>query len=204
MFYSLKQATTKLLQPLLKFLMNFHPDTLTAASFIFSLCSGLCFLLSTIPGLLILAIPFILLRMAMNVLDGMLARQKGIFGPKGEAFSEMTDRFSDLALLLGITFSGYTDKILGLSATISVLIVSYIGILAKAVGANRQFGGFMGKVDRMVYMILAAIIQFIVIRLKITLPIFNLLMAFFIFGSIVTFIQRAFSINKELDRKGRA
>lgn len=203
MFYNLKHASAKLLHPLLKFLINFHPNTLTSASLIFSLFAGLCFFLSKIPGFLILAIPFILLRMAMNVLDGMLARQKGISGPEGEVFSEMTDRFSDLALLMGITFSGYTNNILGLSATISILIVSYMGILGKAVGANRQFGGFLGKVDRMVYMSLAAIMQFILIRLKIILPIFNFLMMFFIFGSIITFIQRVLNIYKELDKKGK-
>lgn len=203
MFYNLKQATAKLLHPLLKFLIKFHPDTLTGASLIFSLSAGLCFFLSKKPIFLILAIPFILLRMAMNVLDGMLARQKNISSPKGEAFSELVDRFSDLALLLGITFSGYPDKLLGLSATISMLMVSYIGILGKAVGANRQFGGFLGKVDRMVYMILASIIQFTLVRLKIILPIFNYLMVFFIFGSLITFIQRSLNIYKELDKKGK-
>lgn len=203
MFYNFKQATAKLLHPLLKFLINFHPHTLTTTSLIFSLCAGLCFFFSNRPIFLILAIPFILLRMAMNVLDGMLARQKGISGPKGEAFSELIDRFSDLALLMGITFSGYPNRILGLLTIVSILMVSYIGILGKAVGANRQFGGLLGKVDRMVYMSLAAIIQFILIRLEIILPIFNFLMIFFIFGSIITFIQRALNIYKELDKKGK-
>ena len=70
--YELRKAGRILLKPVLKVFVKFHPDVLTWFSLIFAISTGLCYYFGKNRILLLIAIPLILLRMAMNVLDGMV------------------------------------------------------------------------------------------------------------------------------------
>jgi phosphatidylglycerophosphate synthase len=193
------------LKPFVKVLKRSDPDFLTLLGLAFSLIAGWCFALSENRIMLLAAIPCILLRMAFNVLDGMVARQSGKVSAHGEAWAEFSDRLSDTGIFLGVAVSPYCSRELGLSAVIMVLLVSYVGILGKAVGAERQFGGIMGKVDRLILaMAFGAAIYFFP-QPWIFLPggakNFDCLMVVFIGGGAITIVQRWRIIVKQLSKK---
>ncbi|MFH0838775.1 MAG: CDP-alcohol phosphatidyltransferase family protein [Candidatus Omnitrophota bacterium] len=154
--YSIKPAFRKFLRPCLTVLKPVHPDVLTWSAFFISVIAGISFYFSKSFPVLFLIIPILLfVRLALNALDGMLAIETNKARPQGEVLNELLDRYSDIAVLLGVLFSNLLyNKLLGIFAIISILLASYTGILGKAVGTKRQYGGIMGKADRMIWFII--------------------------------------------------
>jgi phosphatidylglycerophosphate synthase len=72
--------------------------------------------------------------------------------------TEMSDRMADIAIFLGLTFSPLVDKVLGLLAIICILMVSFVGILGKAVGTERVRAGVLGKTERMIFLMVACLL----------------------------------------------
>jgi len=96
---------------------------------------------------LLLPIMF-LLRMAMNAVDGMLAREFGQQSPLGAYLNELTDVISDIALYLPFAFvAPFGPWSVGLVIAASC-ISEMAGALAPMVGAARRYDGPMGKSDR--------------------------------------------------------
>jgi CDP-diacylglycerol--glycerol-3-phosphate 3-phosphatidyltransferase len=100
------------------------------------------------------ALPFLLLpltlflRMALNAIDGMMAREHGQASPAGAMLNELSDVLADAALYLPFAF------VAGLNAPLVVLIV-LLGIVAEMTGAlgpvlgtERRYDGPFGKSDR--------------------------------------------------------
>ena len=98
--------------------------------------------------------PFLLLpvwlpaRMAMNAIDGMLAREFGQSSAVGAYLNELSDIFSDAALYLPFAFVApfgpWSVGVVILAACISEMA----GALGPLVGAPRRYDGPMGKSDR--------------------------------------------------------
>ena len=87
-------------------------------------------------------------RMALNAMDGMLAREFGHKSPLGAYLNELTDVISDAALFLpfaGIApFSGFSIGTVIVLAALSEMA----GVVAATTGASRRYDGPMGKSDR--------------------------------------------------------
>jgi CDP-diacylglycerol---glycerol-3-phosphate 3-phosphatidyltransferase len=133
-------------------------DSLTAAALVVSLCCGLFLALGGIleePVLWLLVPPLALVRLALNALDGSLARRRGTDRPFGEVINEMGDRLSDAALLGPLAFAGPAP--LALIALVATLIASTAGLLGRALLGERISGGPMGKADRVAAISLAAL-----------------------------------------------
>lgn len=157
--YNIKPWFREQLQPLIKLLWNVHPDVLTWSALGLSIVSGvLLFNSYDHPFLAVLVVPLLFARLALNALDGMLAQQTGKARPAGEILNEVSDRLADVAIFLGLTLSPAVDKTWGLLSIISILIVSYVGILGKAVAGERVYIGVLGKADRMIYLMIACLI----------------------------------------------
>ncbi|MFQ5796486.1 MAG: CDP-alcohol phosphatidyltransferase family protein [Candidatus Bipolaricaulia bacterium] len=211
--YQLKPAFRKRLRPLLKRLRGVHPDWLTGAALAVSLIAGALIYASRYPGflfLLLLVPPLLFVRLALNALDGMLATETGTARPQGEILNELFDRLADVAILLGAVFSDHSIRWLGLLAIVAVLLVSYAGILGKAAGASRQYGGPLGKADRMVYLMVACAAQFAlsasgretVLIFDARSSVFDLVWIWFLLGAVWTVLQRSFDAWKELGNDG--
>ncbi len=86
-----------------------------------------------------------LVRMALNAIDGMMARQLQMQSRLGTYLNEMGDMVSDLFLYLpfAIAFPWLMGSVIALS-----LFSEVAGILAVAIGAERRYDGPMGKSDR--------------------------------------------------------
>ncbi|MBT0963876.1 CDP-alcohol phosphatidyltransferase family protein [Denitromonas iodatirespirans] len=91
---------------------------------------------------------WLFLRMALNAIDGMLAREHGQKSTLGAYLNELTDVISDAALYLPFAFVAPFGG-LGVGTVIWLAAVSEMaGALGPMVGASRRYEGPMGKSDR--------------------------------------------------------
>jgi CDP-diacylglycerol---glycerol-3-phosphate 3-phosphatidyltransferase len=148
--YQLKPAFQNLLRPIVQWLANIGTtaNQVTIAAACLSICGGGAIIWQ--HSLLILLPPLLLLRMMLNAIDGMLAREHQMKTPFGAILNELGDVISDAALYLPF---GLLPGVSGALVTILVLlaIISELaGVLGLTVGSQRQYDGPMGKSDRAV------------------------------------------------------
>jgi len=203
--YDIKPRFRQLLIPIADRLAWLHPDCITIAGLGASVLAFLClFGASTQPWLLLLVPWWLFVRIACNALDGLVAQRTGKARPFGEVLNEGTDRLADILLLLGLGIMPWASFPLAALATIAVLMSSYVGILGKAVGVNREYGGVLGKADRMLWMGLTALIVWKMGGAPICITgfefrsAFDLMLALFVPLAMVTACQRFVRIRTRL------
>lgn len=149
--YRIKPAFQKLLLPVLRALhrMGVTANQITTASILLSLLIGIAFWFGEYNSLLFLALPIgLFLRMALNALDGMMARHYDQGSKKGEVLNETGDIVSDLFVFFPLLLYE-KEAIFMLVAFISLSILNeFVGLLAKVVSGERRYDGPMGKSDR--------------------------------------------------------
>ena len=99
-------------------------------------------------GVLLCGLPAVLLvRMALNAVDGMLAREHGQATLAGAKLNEIGDVVSDLALYLplALVFDPGWPVVLAASAGV---LAEFAGVTALAHGGRRRYDGPLGKSDR--------------------------------------------------------
>jgi phosphatidylglycerophosphate synthase len=209
--YDVKPRFRALLQGLVPALKPVHPDWITLAGLGCSVLAAVLFQTADQRRWLFLVIPLLLLlRITLNALDGMVAQATGKARPFGEVLNEVTDRLSDVAIILGIAISPLSSLTWGTPAAVAVLLSSYVGILGKAVGAGRQYGGILGKADRMLYLGLVCIVANFVGNPTLFRPrgipitLFDCLLLEFALAGVITSIQRVSAIHRALAPAARA
>jgi len=187
--YATKSKWQKALQPFVDFCVarRVHPDTFIYAALVLSLLAGLAlYLAGANPAWLWLAIPCVLVRLLLNLMDGQVARALGIASTWGEAQNEFGDRLADALIFLGLGLGGYADPRLTLLALTLILCVSYLGILGKAVGGARVYGGVFGKGDRMISLALFSLYP----AFTGDLSAYNYYLIFAALAALITILQR--------------
>lgn len=165
---------------------NVHPDVITFSGVVCAGLMGASLALSARWSLLLMAVaPFAIGRLAANALDGLVARRTGMARPLGEVFNECCDRFADTLVFVGLAFNSGVFAPLAWGTLVLILLNSYLGIVAKAAGGKRQYGGLLAKADRMIYMA-----AFSPVPLFFGTPAWNWLLLAFIPATIITIIQR--------------
>ena len=196
--YSIKPKFQQFLSPLNNFLIKnkVHPTIINISALIISILAGVAFYYSAQYPFLLLYIPIMaFVRTALNALDGMVARELKVKNMQfGEVLNEFFDRISDASIFLGIAFSGYVSIGLGVIVLVIILLNSYLSIVSKAAGGSRQYGGFMGKADRMIYV---AIMAGVILLLN-NFSIANYFVMFIGIGTLVTMFERFMTIKSEL------
>jgi CDP-diacylglycerol--glycerol-3-phosphate 3-phosphatidyltransferase len=98
--------------------------------------------------------PFLLLpitlfvRMALNALDGMMAREHGMASPAGAVLNELSDVVSDAALYLPFALVAGVNAALVVLVVILAVIGEMAGALGPLLGGPRRYDGPLGKSDR--------------------------------------------------------
>jgi CDP-diacylglycerol--glycerol-3-phosphate 3-phosphatidyltransferase len=149
--YQLKPKFQQLLHPVLGTLARcgVTPNQVTLLAMALSLGYGAALAWQPQRMGLWLGLPFfLLLRMALNAIDGMLATSTGNKTPLGAVLNEMGDQVSDVALYLPFALLPAMSAPLALLAVILALLAEFAGVLALGVGVARRFDGPMGKSDR--------------------------------------------------------
>jgi phosphatidylglycerophosphate synthase len=86
--------------------------------------------------------------MALNAIDGMMARELGMSTQLGAVLNELGDAVSDLALYLPLAFVYEPSRWPVIAFSIGAVLTEFSGVLGRALGASRHYEGPMGKSDR--------------------------------------------------------
>ncbi len=162
--YQFKPKFQELLFPVLHFLHKhkISANQITMGAIIWSaLLGALLFLSPAHPVYMIFVAVGLLIRMALNALDGMMARTYNQQSKKGEILNEMGDILSDTFIfcgLFGFYFGHHTFLFLFI---IMSVINEFAGVLAKTVSGARRYDGPMGKSDRALFIGLWCILYFL-------------------------------------------
>ncbi|MDB5893748.1 MAG: CDP-alcohol phosphatidyltransferase [Rhodoferax sp.] len=149
--YQLKPRFQLLLRPALAALARagVSPNQVTVAAMVLSVAYGAALALHPDDARLWAGLaPFLLVRMALNAIDGMLASHTGQKSRLGALLNEMGDQVSDVALALPFALAAGIVAPLVVVLVVAGLLVEFAGVLALQVGAARRFDGPLGKSDR--------------------------------------------------------
>jgi CDP-diacylglycerol--glycerol-3-phosphate 3-phosphatidyltransferase len=149
--YQFKPRFQQGLLPLVNQLAQWQvtPNAVTIAAILLSAGMGTAIACFPVSPWVLLSLPVVLLvRMALNAIDGMLARNYNLSTPLGCLLNELGDVLSDIALYLPFSL------IPGISApwivciVLLTLLTEMVGVLGQAIADRRIYSGPMGKSDR--------------------------------------------------------
>lgn len=149
--YDLKPRFQALLRPLIAKLAGWGctPNLVTSVALVLSLVVGLAILLQhDRPAILLLLPVWLFLRMALNAIDGMMARELNMKSTLGAILNESGDVVSDLALYLPLAVVDPPSLWWIIAFSFGAVLTEFCGVLAQALGAGRHYEGPMGKSDR--------------------------------------------------------
>ena len=209
---SLRPKIQWILTPIAKFFSRIPvtPNGWTIVSLFCAFGAGVAFAF----GKPLLGVILVLLNAFFDVLDGALARYMNKANPIGDYLDHVFDRYADCAIVIGILVWGIMGTnawtcpvpawVIGIFAITGVLLSSYMGTQAQAVGLKRNYGGVLGRADRLILLIVLGVAEFIYPN-----PIFLglsflgwLLVIYGVLGHI-TAIQRFVMGVRDLKREGR-
>lgn len=148
--YALKPGFQSLLRPVVNTLarIGVTANQVTVFAVLLSLAAG-ALIAFTRGGRALLVLPAVLLlRMALNAMDGMLAREHNQKSPLGAILNELGDVVSDAALYLPLSMVPGFDARLIVAIAILSILTEMTGVVAVQIGASRRYDGPLGKSDR--------------------------------------------------------
>jgi CDP-diacylglycerol--glycerol-3-phosphate 3-phosphatidyltransferase len=149
--YQLKPAFQGLLRPLVLVLaragVTANQVTVLAATLSVLLGIGVALWPSCRLGWLLLPV-LLFVRMALNAIDGMLAREHDMKSPLGAFLNELGDVVSDAALYLPFALLPSVSSWLAVLAVVAAMLTEFTGVVAIQAGATRRYDGPLGKSDR--------------------------------------------------------
>ncbi|OGX11047.1 MAG: hypothetical protein A2351_08705 [Omnitrophica bacterium RIFOXYB12_FULL_50_7] len=161
--YDLKPRFQNLLRPLLRGLVAWKitPNMVTVLALMGSILIGL--LVGAHPGsspwLLLLPV-WLFMRMALNAIDGMMAREFNLSSNLGAVLNELGDVLSDICLYLPLAWINERAGLGVIFFVVGAILTEFCGVLGKALGATRHYEGPMGKSDRAFFVGLLATLTF--------------------------------------------
>lgn len=149
--YDVKKQFQNLLRPVVDGLhkTGIRPNHLTLLALSASILAGTApfFAVNDVRWLLVLP-PWLFLRMALNAMDGMLAREHNLATPLGGILNEVGDVMADLALYLPLAFFRPEAALPIAAFNFAAMLTEFCGLLGPALGVSRRYNGPMGKSDR--------------------------------------------------------
>ena len=159
--YDLKPRFQALLRPIVIYFAEkgYTPNQITWAALILSLIAGGLIVLTVGARGALILVPFVLfIRMALNAIDGMLAKEHQMQSDGGAILNEMSDVVSDVALYLPFALIPGVSAVWVVLFVITAIFTEMAGVLGWAVKQDRRYDGPMGKSDRAFVMGLIALL----------------------------------------------
>jgi len=198
--YELKPAFQNLLRPVCNTLARagITANQVTIAAVLLSLGVGTLVVHLRDERWVLLLVPAALfLRMALNAIDGMLAREHGMQSALGGILNELGDVISDAALYLPFgPLAGVSPHAVGAVVLLGVL-GEMTGVVAVQIGASRRYDGPMGKSDRAFVFGLLALLLGLGVPAG---PWVNIALTVVALLGAITIVNRARNALRELDK----
>lgn len=207
--HQLKYPYRDLIRPVVKHLLFINPNFISFLALIVAFATGYCLYAGySCPKMFIYAIILVFVRMTLNTMDGVIAIEREQDNKIcGKVMNALPDRYADLFVLSGIALSPLVNDFLGLLGLCTVVLVSYSGILGKALGVTWQGYGPLDKVERFFWLLIATFLQYkacVSGNPTVQVSIFNLsylemlMIIFFVLGQI-TVLRRYWGIKREVN-----
>jgi CDP-diacylglycerol---glycerol-3-phosphate 3-phosphatidyltransferase len=148
--YGLKPRFQSLLRPLTNALARagVSANQVTLSAMVTSLAAGAVIFYSRSQRALLLLPIILFVRMALNAIDGMLAREHNQKTALGATLNELGDVISDSALYLPLAIIPGFDPALVILIVLCAVFTEMTGVIGVQIGASRRYDGPMGKSDR--------------------------------------------------------
>jgi archaetidylinositol phosphate synthase len=131
------------------------PNILTIAALVASAAAGVLFFLR----LELWGIVAVALNAFCDAMDGAVAREMKAQSKRGDFLDHAVDRYADIFIITGIFAGGMVPWQIGVFALTGVLMSSYLGTQAQAVGVGRYYGGLLGRADRLVLILVVGVVD---------------------------------------------
>lgn len=181
-----------------------NPNHLSITSLFFAFLAGVFFTLEPAHYILLGAL-MVGVNGLLDALDGKVARLQALESKRGDFVDHVIDRYADVFILAGIALGAHCSVFVGLFAIIGVMLASYMGTQAQALGLKRMYRGILGRADRLALLIAVPIVQFVLMSLDIGIgedlmgySLIGWMMLYFGIAGNVTAVQRAHLIWKAL------
>lgn len=160
--YRIKPMFQQLLKPLLNMLhrSGVSANGITWTAILLSTVIGVMFWFFPDGHMLWIFAVGLLVRMALNTLDGMMARTHGQASVSGEILNELGDVLSDAVMYFPLVKLADVNSWCVLSFVFLSLLNEFVGVLTKAATGTRRYDGPMGKSDRALVLGVACLLAF--------------------------------------------
>jgi len=196
-----------IMDPSARLLRNVHPNNISMLALLIAAAAGFMFFFSDNWHLLLIGASLtVLVSGFFDGLDGKVARLSGKVSKKGDFVDHVLDRYADVLLIGSVAISSWCNPYIGVFAIVGVLLTSYMGTQAQAVGVGRHYGGILGRADRMVLMIFMPLLQYILLTTGsssldlgvIETNFLEIMMIWFAVVGNITAVQRAWTTYRAL------
>ena len=196
-----RRVSDRLLAPVVRVAvrLGITPNVISVVAVATATAAGAVYWLAA-PGslLYLLGALLVLANGLLDLLDGMVARQTETDSLGGDLIDHVLDRYADILLLVGLA-GGTGEFALGLAAVTGVLMTSYLGTQAQAVGLDRVYGGLVGRADRLALIgIVTGLAAFTTVSYR-GLSIVGLALVFFAVVGHLTALQRFYYALRALE-----
>ncbi|QDG76838.1 CDP-alcohol phosphatidyltransferase family protein [Labrenzia sp. PHM005] len=199
--YQLKSRFQDLLRPLCQKLATagVTANQVTMSALGLSLLEGAALWLFPGAFLPLILLPVVLfIRMGLNAIDGMLAREHDQKSDLGAILNELGDVISDAALYLPFAALPFISGELVVGLVTLAIIGEMTGVIGVQIGASRRYDGPFGKSDRAVLFGLCGVLAAFGLTSEVF---FAILMGLGLVLSAVTIWNRAKNALGELENK---
>ena len=162
------------------------PNFFTIAALFASMAAGLLFFF----GMVFWAVVAVALNAFCDAMDGAVAREMKAQSKRGDFLDHAVDRYADIFIITGIFAGGLVPWQIGVFALTGVLMSSYLGTQAQAVGVGRYYGGLLGRADRLVMIMVVGIASLLFPVSLYGLSLLGWMLVLFGFFGHITALQR--------------
>ncbi|PSP85264.1 CDP-alcohol phosphatidyltransferase family protein [Halobacteriales archaeon QS_6_64_34] len=129
--------------------VGLSPNGVSVIAFLLAVAAGGVYTLAAgRPLLYLVGAGLVFLNGWLDLVDGALARELNVASSAGDLLDHVLDRYADIVIIVGLA-AGIGQWALGIAAVTGVLMTSYLGTQAQAVGLDRVYGGALGRADRL-------------------------------------------------------
>ena len=156
-----RELGTRILAPIAR-ISPLNPMGISLLSLVTAITAGYSFYMADLESKewLLLGALMVFLTAVLDALDGIVARMRNMSSRRGDLVDHTLDRVADIIIVGGIALGPLVDITVGFSAIIGILMLSYMGTQAQAVGAGREYAGLLGRADRLVVLAIVPVIQY--------------------------------------------
>lgn len=169
-----RAAVDPILTKMARFFSSVSPDVFTWLALICAILASLFFYYSSPQNeleysFLLGASLFVFLNGLFDAIDGKIAKLNHLSSKKGDFLDHAIDRFADVFIVGGLALSPWCHLEIGFFAMIGMLLTSYMGTQAQAVGMKRLYAGLLGRADRLALLMFAPVITHILLRYSVNM-----------------------------------